>query len=158
METCPVIQTTGMAFYLSRSVRNHTCPWKRGLCPLKRGLCARACVSVCFRMVAVLGLSTSLSAWLLLLMKMCADFCHRGSAPARVPPSPLRMLVGMSSITNSFTTGGVQPTIQADMRDRSTFTSALTAMFLGGCWPVGPHEVNLRREWRSGVGLGVTVQ
>ena len=82
-------------------------------------------------MVAVLGLSTSFSAWVLLLMKLCADFCHRAAPPARLLPSPMRMLVGMSSVTNCFTTGGVQPTIQADMRDRSAFTSALAAVFLG---------------------------
>lgn len=83
-----------------------------------------------FWMVAVLGLSTSLSAWVLLLMKLCADFCHRPAPPSRVMPSPLRMLVGMSGVTNCFSTGGVQPTIQADMRDRSSFTSALAAVFL----------------------------
>ncbi|KAF0298020.1 Amino acid transporter AVT1C [Amphibalanus amphitrite] len=102
--------------------------------PLSRGSSHRKTSALCFfpvdRMVAVLGLSTSMASWVLLLMKLCADFCHRPSPPPRIPPSPLRMLVGMSGVTNCFSSGGVQPTIQADMRDRSAFSSALAAVFL----------------------------
>ena len=32
METGPVIRITDMALYLSRSICNRSCPWKRGQC------------------------------------------------------------------------------------------------------------------------------
>ncbi|XP_037087431.1 uncharacterized protein LOC119107943 [Pollicipes pollicipes] len=83
-----------------------------------------------FWMVGVVGLATSLSAWLLLLMKMCADFCQRTQPPPRGPPTPLRMMVGMSSLCSSFISAGVQPTIQADMRDRTAFSGTLTAVWI----------------------------
>lgn len=83
-----------------------------------------------FWMVGVVGLTTSGSAWLLMLMKMCADYCKRATPPARPQPPPLHMMVGMSSICNCFTSGSVQPTIQADMRDRSAFSSAITGVWI----------------------------
>ncbi|XP_037088214.1 uncharacterized protein LOC119108693 [Pollicipes pollicipes] len=39
-------------------------------------------------------------------------------------------MVGMSSLCSSFISAGVQPTIQADMRDRTAFSGTLTAVWI----------------------------
>lgn len=82
-----------------------------------------------FWLIAVLGLTTSVTAWLLMLMKTCADYCNRASPSIRVPPSPLHMMVGLSGICNCFLSGGVQPSIQADMRERHLFSRTIMVVW-----------------------------